>query len=183
MNRKERNVIRMALLVGAFAGSVGCAHGPAPAVETETVGQLSASYHSIAVAPVHHDAPPQLGFVAGSDDDEVSSTVSTVTRAADTEAPAVVGPSGPPWLHDLRRSFITLARRRGEETTNIMAASGHKTMAAFQRYNIHARKDALLVRDRVEAARAHELAALEERRGPQRSPEKIVAVDKVQNNQ
>lgn len=78
-----------------------------------------------------------------------------------------VGPSGPAWLHDLRRSFITLARRRGEDTQNIMAASGHKTLSAFQRYDIHARRDAIVVRDRIEAARARELAALaEQRRGP-----------------
>lgn len=86
------------------------------------------------------------------------------------ERAGMSGPSGPPWLHDLRRSFITLARRRGEETTNIMAASGHSTMAAFQRYNIHARRDALAVRDRVEHARETELTALAEmRRGPQRA--------------
>lgn len=80
------------------------------------------------------------------------------------------GPSGPAWLHDLRRSFITLARRRGEDTSNLKAASGHRTDAAFERYDIHARKDALVVRDRVEAARAKELAALaEQRRPPQRA--------------
>lgn len=86
------------------------------------------------------------------------------------ERAGMSGPSGPPWLHDLRRSFITLARRRGEETTNIMAASGHSTMEAFQRYNIHARRDALVVRDRVDAARDRELTALAEmRKGPQRA--------------
>lgn len=81
------------------------------------------------------------------------------------------GPSGPTWLHDLRRSFITLARRRGEDTSNIMQASGHKTLDAFKRYDIHARRDAIVVRNRVETARADELAAVErQRRGPQRSP-------------
>jgi len=88
----------------------------------------------------------------------------------------LTGPSGPPWLHDLRRSFITLARRRGEDTSNIMEASGHTTMKAFQRYDIHARKDAIVVRDRIDHAREKELAGLatqerlsaEARKGPQR---------------
>lgn len=83
----------------------------------------------------------------------------------------VTGPSGPTWLHDLRRSFITLARRRGESTSNIRQASGHLTEAAFERYDIHSRGDAIVVRDRVEAARARELAALEaQRKGPHRAP-------------
>lgn len=80
------------------------------------------------------------------------------------------GPSGPAWLHDLRRSFITLARRRGESTSNIRQASGHLTEAAFERYDIHSRADAIMVRDRVEAARDQDLAALaEQRHGPKRS--------------
>lgn len=83
-----------------------------------------------------------------------------------------VGPSGPVWLHDAgRRSFITLHRRRGEDTSNIMKASGHRTLKAFERYDIHSRKDAIVVRDRIEAARAKELAEIAEaRRGPQRAP-------------
>ena len=80
------------------------------------------------------------------------------------ERAGLSGPSGPPWLHDLRRSFITLARRRGEDTSNIMEASGHLTAQAFNRYDIHARKDAIAVRDRVDQARAAELAALLEQR-------------------
>lgn len=85
------------------------------------------------------------------------------------ERAGMSGPSGPPWLHDLRRRFITLARRRGEDTKNIMQASGHKTHAAFDRYDIHSRRDAIVVRDRIEAARDTELAALAEmRKGPHR---------------
>jgi integrase len=95
-----------------------------------------------------------------------------------------VGPSGPVWLHDAgRRSFITLHRRRGEDTSNIRAASGHKTLKAFERYDIHARKDAIVVRDRIEAARERELSSLaSQRRGPQRiavESNDSVAVDKI----
>lgn len=83
-----------------------------------------------------------------------------------------IGPSGPVTLHDAgRRSFITLHRRRGEDISNIMKASGHKTQSAFDRYNIHALKDTIAVRDRIEAARERELAAKKiQRRGPVRSP-------------
>lgn len=85
----------------------------------------------------------------------------------------IVGPSGRVWLHDAgRRSMITLARRRGEDTSNIMKASGHKTLRAFERYDIHSRIDAIMVRERIEAALERELAALDEqRRDPQRAPE------------
>ncbi len=80
------------------------------------------------------------------------------------------GPSGWTWLHDLRRSFITLARRRNEDTSNVKQASGHSTDSAFERYDIHARKDVIATRDRVEAARDADLAALaEERKGPHSS--------------
>jgi integrase len=69
------------------------------------------------------------------------------------------GPDGPPWLHDLRRSFITLSRRRGEDTTAIRRISGHKTEAAFRRYNVFSLQDVLATKARLEAARAAELAA------------------------
>jgi integrase len=70
----------------------------------------------------------------------------------------IEGPNGPPWLHDLRRSFITLSRRRGEDTTSIIKISGHKTMIAFQRYNVFSLVDVLASKARIEAARAAELA-------------------------
>jgi len=79
----------------------------------------------------------------------------------------VDGPDGPPWLHDLRRSFITLSRRRGEDTTAITKISGHKTLIAFQRYNVFSLIDVLATRSRLEAARAAELA--QHRRGPRRA--------------
>lgn len=82
----------LSLLLALALGSVGCAHGPAPAPEVESVGALAGG-SSVYSAPLKHDAPPSLGFVAGSDDD-VSSVATTVTRAGDAgsddAAPAVV---------------------------------------------------------------------------------------------
>lgn len=72
---------------------------------------------------------------------------------------ALTGPDGPPWLHDLRRSFITLSRRRGESETSIMEVSGHRTREAFRRYDVHDRSDVIRFRARMAAARLEELAA------------------------
>lgn len=77
------------------------------------------------------------------------------------------GPDGPPWLHDLRRSFITLSRRRGESETSVMEVSGHKTREAFRRYDVHDASDVLRFRDRMAAARRGELAG--ERKPPKRA--------------
>lgn len=40
------------------------------------------------------------------------------------------------WFHDLRRSFITNARRRGVQESVIMKMSGHRTRNVFERYNV-----------------------------------------------
>ena len=40
------------------------------------------------------------------------------------------------WFHDLRRSFITRARRVGVPESVVMRMSGHRTHAVFERYNV-----------------------------------------------
>lgn len=72
----------------------------------------------------------------------------------------VAGPSGPTWLHDLRRSFITLARRGGEDAVNVMKLAGHTTLESQERYHVESLVETLAIRDRIEAAR----------RGPKRAP-------------
>ncbi len=64
------------------------------------------------------------------------------------------GPDGPPWLHDLRRSFVTLSRRRGEPQVTVKRISGHITDAVFARYDVSDPRDVLDFRDRAELARA-----------------------------
>lgn len=73
-------------LAAAAWGFSGCASA-APAVPApESVGTLAPSYHSIAVAPVHHDAPPELGQIVDSGDDGAAEVATTVTRAVDPDA-------------------------------------------------------------------------------------------------
>lgn len=72
----------------------------------------------------------------------------------------LTGPDGPPWLHDLRRSFVTLSRRRGIDTTEIMKITGHKSTHVFQRYNVFSAVDVIATKRRLEQARRDELAAI-----------------------
>ena len=82
------------------------------------------------------------------------------------------GPDGPPWLHDLRRSFVTLTRRDGEPEKLIMGITGHKTRAVFDRYDIVDTRDVIDFRERRDQIRA-ELA--KPRKGPQRAACKTCA--------
>jgi hypothetical protein len=91
--RKSRNWIWATLVLAASAwGFAGCAaHAPATVEQTENVGTLAAG-PSVYSAPMKHDAPPELGFVAGSDDDSTGEVATTVTRVDAGEpdaAPAV----------------------------------------------------------------------------------------------
>lgn len=89
------------------------------------------------------------------------------------ERSGVVGADGtPPRMHDLRRSFITLAGRRGVPERVIMAKSGHKDHKVFKRYRIVNEAELRDTWVQMEAKRQQELAALaERRRGPKRSPD------------
>jgi len=40
------------------------------------------------------------------------------------------------WFHDLRRSFVTRARKRRVPESVVMRMSGHRTRAVFDRYNV-----------------------------------------------
>lgn len=87
------------------------------------------------------------------------------------EASGVRGPNGEmPVFHDLRRSWITLARRRGIPESEIMAKSGHVDHAVFRRYSIVGDEDLKRSRERMEEGRRNDLAALDARRGPRRAP-------------
>jgi integrase len=61
------------------------------------------------------------------------------------------------WFHDLRRSFITNARRRGIPESVVMKMSGHKTRAVFERYNIVEEEDLRVAIRRLEAGAKAEL--------------------------
>ncbi|HVZ89586.1 MAG TPA: tyrosine-type recombinase/integrase [Polyangia bacterium] len=89
------------------------------------------------------------------------------------ESTSVRGPNGEiPVFHDTRRSWITLARRRGIPESEIMAKSGHQDHSVFRRYSIVGDEDLRRSRQRMEEGRAAELAALRsaERRGPTGRP-------------
>ena len=61
------------------------------------------------------------------------------------------------WIHDLRRSFTTNARRRGSPESVVMKMTGHKNRHVFDRYNIVDDDDLLEAVEKLEAGRKIEL--------------------------
>ena len=55
------------------------------------------------------------------------------------------------WFHDLRRSFVTRARKLGVPESVVMRMSGHRTRAVFDRYNIVSEDDLRDAVARIEA--------------------------------
>ena len=62
------------------------------------------------------------------------------------------------WFHDLRRSFVTNARRRGVPESVVMRMSGHRTRAVFDRYNIVNDDDVRMAVRQIEAGCSQDLA-------------------------
>ncbi len=54
------------------------------------------------------------------------------------------------WFHDLRRSFVTNARRRNIPESVVMRMSGHRTRTVFERYNIVDEGDLRRATERLE---------------------------------
>jgi len=72
-------------------------------------------------------------------------------------------------LHDLRRSFVTLARRRGIPETVVMKLSGHASHEVFKRYAIVGPEDLDDALGKLERGRLREIAeykAEQRKRGP-----------------
>jgi integrase len=83
-------------------------------------------------------------------------------RAAFAQACKAAGVAGL-WFHDTRRSFATNARRRGVPESVVMRNTGHKTRAAFDRYNIVEDEDMRHAVRRIEDGQAAEAACSDSR--------------------
>ena len=65
------------------------------------------------------------------------------------------------WFHDLRRSFVTNARKRGVPESVVMKMTGHRTRCVFERYNIVDNEDLRQAVRMIEAGRVVEAASEE----------------------
>lgn len=81
-----RRSAAVAALVLACVSGVACAHGPAPAVQVESVGQLAAG-PSVYSAPVHATTDFAAPTIVDTGSDDIASAATTVN--GDVEAPAV----------------------------------------------------------------------------------------------
>jgi len=88
-------------------------------------------------------------------------------------AAGVVGADGkrPTW-HALRRSYVTLMRRRGVQESVVMRLSGHSDRSVFERYNVIVADDIKAAIKANAAGRAKEIGELRAapRRPPRQSP-------------
>lgn len=89
------------------------------------------------------------------------------------EESGVTGRDGTaPRLHDLRRSWITLARRRGIPESEIMAKSGHKDHKVFRRYSIVDETDLQRSFEIMEQGRIIDVRNIEILRGARKGPQR-----------
>lgn len=75
-------------------------------------------------------------------------------------------------IHDLRRSFVTLARRRGVPETVVMKFSGHRSHDVFRRYAIVGPEDFETARAMLERGRLRELSAIAAAKRKRPTPKK-----------
>jgi integrase len=94
----------------------------------------------------------------------------------------VKGPDGDIRLHDTRRTFITKARHAGIDTTEIRRMSGHRTDAAFRRYNVISPVDIMRARGTIEAATEAEKELLREQRRPAKKIEGLAPIASAPRN-
>jgi len=82
-----------------------------------------------------------------------------------------------PTYHDLRRSWVTLMRRRGIAESVIMSKSGHQDHKVFRRYSIVADDDLRSSWEDMERGRQKDLERIAEkkRRGPHRAADVLSA--------